>query len=74
MATPLTYNGRAIGEYRIDLLVEDAVVIEIKSAERYDPVFETQLLTYLRMTGERIGLLMNFNSRLLKNGIKRFVL
>jgi GxxExxY protein len=74
VAAPLTYKGRAIGEYRIDLLVEDAVVVEIKSVERYDPVFEAQVLTYLRMTGKRIGLLMNFNSRLLKDGIKRFVL
>jgi GxxExxY protein len=74
VAAPLTYKGRAIGEYRIDLLVEDAVVVEIKSVERYDPVFEAQVLTYLRMTGKRVGLLMNFNSRLLKNGIKRFVL
>lgn len=74
VAALLTYKGRAIGEYRIDLLVEDAVVVEIKSVERYDPVFEAQVLTYLRMTGKRIGLLMNFNSRLLKNGIKRFIL
>jgi len=74
VAAPLTYKGRAIGEYRIDLLVEDAVVVEIKSVERYDPVFEAQVLTYLRMTGKRIGLLMNFNSRLLKDGVKRFVL
>jgi GxxExxY protein len=74
VAAPLTYKGRAIGEYRVDLLVEDAVVVEIKSVERYDPVFEAQVLTYLRMTGKRVGLLMNSNSRLLKNGIKRFVL
>jgi GxxExxY protein len=74
VAAPLTYKGRAIGEYRVDLLVEDAVVVEIKSVERHDPVFEAQVLTYLRMTGKKVGLLMNFNSRLLKNGIKRFVL
>jgi GxxExxY protein len=74
VAAPLTYKGRAIGEYRVDLLVEDAAVVEIKSVERYDPVFEAQVLTYLRMTGKRIGLLMNVNSRLLKNGIKRFIL
>jgi GxxExxY protein len=74
VAAPLTYKGRAIGEYRVDLLVEDAVVVEIKSVERYDPVFEAQVLTYLRMTGKRIGLLVNFNSRLVKNGIKRFIL
>ena len=71
---PVNYKGRAIGEYRIDLLVEDAVVVEIKSVERHDPVFEAQVLTYLRVTGKKIGLLINFNSKLLKDGVKRFVL
>jgi GxxExxY protein len=49
-------------------------VVELKSVERYDPVFEAQLLTYLRLTGKKVGLLINFNSRLLKSGLKRFVL
>jgi GxxExxY protein len=71
---PVNYKGRAIGEYRLDLLVEDAVVVELKSVERHDPVFEAQILTYLRVTGKRVGLLINFNSKLLKEGIKRFVL
>jgi len=71
---PVHYKGRVIGEYRIDLLVEDKVIIEIKSVERYDPVFEAQVLTYLRVTGKKVGLLINFNKRLLKHGIKRFVL
>jgi GxxExxY protein len=71
---PIVYKGRTIGEYRLDLLVEDAVVVELKSVERFDPVFEAQVLTYLRVTGKKIGLLINFNSRLLKNGIKRFAL
>ncbi len=71
---PLAYKGRSIGEYRIDLLVEDAIVVEIKSVERYDPIFEAQVLTYLKLTGKRVGLLINFNSRLLKNGVKRFIL
>ena len=74
VAIPLKYKGRAIGEYRIDLLVEDTVVVEIKSVERHDPVFEAQLLTYLKITGKKLGLLLNFNSRLLKNGIKRIIL
>ena len=63
-----------IGEYRLDLIVEDAVVVELKSVERFDPIFEAQVLTYLKVTGKRIGLLINFNSRLLRDGIKRFVL
>lgn len=68
------YKGRCIGEHRADLIVEDAVVVELKSVERLDPIFEAQLLTQLRGTGLRVGLLINFNSRLLKDGIKRFVL
>jgi GxxExxY protein len=74
LSVPLVYKNYRIGEYRIDLLVEEAVLVEIKSAERYDLVFEAQVLTYLRITGKRIGLLLNFNSRLLKNGIKRIIL
>ena len=71
---PVEYKGRSIGDYRIDLLVEDTVIVEIKSVERFDPIFEAQVLTYLRVTGKRVGLLINFNSRLLKDGIRRFVL
>ena len=55
VGVPLNYKGRAIGEYRIDLLVEGAVVVEIKSVERHDPVFEAQVLTYLRVTGCKVG-------------------
>ena len=71
---PLNYKGEKIGDYRIDLVVEDAVVVEIKSVERHDPLFEAQVLTYLKITGKKVGLLMNFNSRLLTNGIKRLIL
>ena len=71
---PVVYKGQAIGEYRLDLIVQDAVIIEIKSVERFDPIFEAQVLTYLRVTGKKLGLLMNFNSRLLRDGVKRYVL
>jgi len=71
---PILYKGRTLGEYRLDLLVEDAVIVEIKSVARFDPVFEAQILTYLKATGKKVGLLINFNSRLLRDGIKRFVL
>ncbi|MCI0793580.1 MAG: GxxExxY protein [Chloroflexi bacterium] len=74
MAVPLSYKGRDIGEYRIDILVEDSVVVEIKSVERHEPVFEAQVLTYLKITSKKVGLLINFNSKLLKNGIKRLIL
>src|SRR5437868_12969152 len=70
---PVIYKGQVIGEYRLDLIVEDAVVVEIKSVERFDPIFEAQVLTYLRVTSKRVGLLINFNSRLLRDGVKRYV-
>jgi len=71
---PATYKHRIVGEYRPDLIVEDAVVVEIKSVERFDPVFQAQVLTYLKITGKKVGLLINFNSRLLRDGIRRFIL
>jgi GxxExxY protein len=71
---PVLYRGKTIGEYRPDLLINDLVIVEIKSVERFDPVFEAQVLTYLKITGKRVGLLINFNSRLVKDGIKRFIL
>jgi GxxExxY protein len=70
---PVLYKEKKIGEYRLDLLVENEVVVEIKSVERFDPIFEAQVLTYLRVTGKKVGLLVNFNSRLLRDGIKRFI-
>ena len=74
LAVPAVYKGRPLGEYRLDLLVEDAVIVEVKSVDQLHPVFEAQLLTYLKVTGKKTGLLINFNTRLLKDGIKRLVL
>jgi GxxExxY protein len=74
LAVPLTYKGRHLGEYRLDLLVEETVVVEVKAVERFEPVHEAQLLTYLRLSGKRVGLLINFNERLLRNGIRRRLL
>ena len=71
---PAYYKGRPLGEYRIDLIVDDLVLVEVKCAERLTPVFDAQLLTYLRRTDKRVGPLMNFNSRLLTEGIKRLIL
>ena len=71
---PVIYRGRRIGEYRVDLLIQDTVVVEIKSVDRYDPVFQAQVLTYLRITGKPLGLLINFNSHLLTRGIRRIIL
>jgi GxxExxY protein len=71
---PVAYKGKPIGEYFIDLLIEETVILELKSVERHDPVFEAQILSYMKLTGKRVGLLINFNSKMVKDGIKRFVL
>jgi len=68
------YDGIIIGEHRLDLLVENKVVVELKSVERFDPIFQAQLLSYLKLGGYPVGLLINFNSRMLKNGIKRMTI
>ena len=71
---PLIYRGKKIdGGYRIDLLVEKVVVVEIKAIDRLLSVHEAQLLSYLRMLDLRLGLLINFNNRLLRDGIRRVV-
>jgi GxxExxY protein len=59
--------------YRIDILVERALVLEIKSVDCLQAIHEAQLLTYLRLSGIKIGLLMNFNSVVLKDGLRRLV-
>jgi GxxExxY protein len=72
---PLVYQGiRLPRGYRADLVVEGSVIIEIKSVEHILPVHMSQVLTYLRLGGYRIGLLINFNNKLLKDGLHRFVL
>ena len=73
VSVPVAYKGEWIGDYRPDLIVGDTVVVEIKSVERGDPLFEAQLLAYLRASGKHIGLLINFNSHLLSQGVRRFV-
>jgi GxxExxY protein len=57
--------------HRIDLLVEDLVIVELKSVERLEPVHQLQLLTYLRLSGRWLGLLVNFNTDLLRRGLRR---
>lgn len=59
--------------YRLDFLVNDKVVLEIKSSDKIIPIHDAQVLSYLRLSGFKIGLLINFNVKLLKNGIKRFI-
>jgi len=72
---PVMYKGLELDcGYRLDLLVMDSVVVEIKSVVGLDPIHEAQLLTYLKLAGWKVGLLINFNVPVLKNGIKRRVL
>ncbi|MDQ3257447.1 MAG: GxxExxY protein [Acidobacteriota bacterium] len=72
---PVEYKGiRLECGYRLDLLVSDSVVVEIKSVEGIVPVHEAQLLTYLRLGGWRLGLLINFNVAVLKDGIRRKIM
>jgi GxxExxY protein len=59
--------------YRLDLLVEDAVIVEIKAVDRLAPIHKAQLLSYLKLTGCKVGLLLNFNVQVLKHGIRRVV-
>ena len=71
---PVDYRGVRIDcGYRIDLLVQNQVIVELKAVERLLPVHEAQLLTYLRLSGHRVGLLLNFNVPLMKDGIRRLV-
>ena len=72
--TQLKYKGQAIGEGRLDLLVDEVLVVELKSVEALMPVHVAQVLSYLRASSCRLGLLINFNVDVLKNGIKRVVL
>ena len=72
---PVSYRGVQVDcGYRIDLLVEDQIILELKSVEKIEPIHEAQLLSYLKLSGYKIGLLINFNVRLLRTGIRRFVL
>jgi len=71
---PIQYKEQPLGDMRLDILVEDAVVVELKAVDRMDPVFQAQLLSYLKITGKRLGLLINFNVPVLKDGIKRIAL
>ena len=71
---PIVYDGTLLdADLRIDLLVGDCLIVELKAVERDNPLFVAQLLTYLKLTGHRLGLLINFNVPLIKDGIRRVV-
>jgi GxxExxY protein len=74
VALPVVYDGEIIDlGYRIDLLVEDLVIVELKCVECISPVHQAQLLSYIRLSGKNVGLLINFHVAHLRNGIKRMV-
>ena len=69
---PLYYKNIPTGKfYKIDILVNDKIIVELKAVENILPIHEVQLVTYLKLTGKALGLLINFNVPVLKNGIKR---
>ena len=74
LGVPVFYKGALLAEYRPDLVVGDSVIVEIKCVERFDAVHVAQMLTYLKITGLRVGLILNFNRAVLKDGIRRVTL
>ena len=72
MLLPVQYDGVDVDAgYRIDLLVEDAVIVEVKAVQQLAPIHQAQLLSHLKMSGKKLGLLINFNVEHLRDGIKR---
>jgi GxxExxY protein len=72
---PIIYDSLKIDDgLRLDLIVEDSIIIELKAFENYHPVWEAQLLSYLKLTNKRLGFLINFHVPLIKDGIKRMIL
>lgn len=75
LSVPIVYDNLTFNEgFRLDLLVEDCIICELKAVEKENPLWQAQLLSYMRLTGKRLGLLINFNVPLIKNGIRRFAL
>ena len=72
---PIVYDGITFNEgLRLDVLVEGLIICELKAVDEVNPVWEAQLLSHLKLTGKRLGFLINFNERLIKEGIKRIIL
>jgi GxxExxY protein len=75
VVVPLVYDGIKFSEgFRIDVLVEERIICELKSVEKIENVHLAQTLTYLKLTGNRLGFLINFNVQLIRNGIRRVIL
>lgn len=72
---PVKYKGNNVNcAFRADMIVEDTVIVEFKALDRIMPIHDAQIITYLKISGKKIGLLINFNVGLLKNGIKRIII
>lgn len=72
---PIVYDGLTFEEgFRLDVLIEDLVICELKAVDTMHPVWEAQILSYLKLSGKRLGFLINFNERYIKDGIKRIIL
>jgi len=75
VALPIVYDELKLDAgYRIDLLVEESIIVELKAVEQLAPIHLAQILTYLKLSDKKLGLLVNFNVKLLKDGIKRVIL
>ena len=75
IALPIVYEGETLDAgYRLDLLVQDLIIVEVKAVETLTRLHEAQMLTYLRLSDRRLGYLMNFNVRLFRDGVRRLVL
>ena len=70
----VNYKGKKVGTGRIDLLVDEIIIVELKAVENLRPVHDAQVISYLKMTGYPLGLLINFNVSLLKEGVRRLIL
>lgn len=70
----VNYKGASVGEGKLDFLVGSSLIVELKAVENLAPIHSAQVLSYLKMTGHQLGLLINFNAPILKQGIKRIVL
>lgn len=73
-AVPIRYRGTLLCHHRLDLFIDEKIVLEIKSIDQINPIHIAQVISYLRVTGARVGLLVNFNVPVLKQGIRRVVL
>ena len=74
MPVCVEYKGHRVGDSRLDLLVGEVLIVELKAVDALAPIHTAQVISYLKATGHRLGLIINFNVRVLKEGVKRVVL